>query len=127
MAGDSINLYRNRDANDTTNVVEAWTGAYTLPSVDTLEWDNPGYVFTCWNDQQDGSGTEYAPGDHPPAHFMYAQWTEETYPAGYLDGAGLHRVWNKVKALVPTTTSQLTNDSGYITLNDLPIWDGGVT
>ena len=28
---------------------------------------------------------------------------------------------------IPSTTSQLTNDSGYITLADLPIWDGGVS
>lgn len=29
--------------------------------------------------------------------------------------------------IVPTTTSQLTNDSGFITLADLPIWNGGVS
>lgn len=27
---------------------------------------------------------------------------------------------------IPSSTSQLQNDSGFITLNDLPIWDGGV-
>lgn len=33
----------------------------------------------------------------------------------YLDETGLAKVWNKVKALVPTRTSQLTNDSGFLT------------
>ena len=31
-----------------------------------------------------------------------------------------------VTVTVPTSTSQLTNDSGYITLADLPIYNGGV-
>lgn len=33
----------------------------------------------------------------------------------YLDETGLQRVWNKVKALIPTRTSELTNDSGFLT------------
>lgn len=35
------------------------------------------------------------------------------------------RFWTN--ADVPTKTSDLTNDSGFITLSDLPIWDGSVT
>lgn len=31
------------------------------------------------------------------------------------------------KSEVPQNTSDLTNDSGYITLADLPIWDGSIT
>lgn len=33
----------------------------------------------------------------------------------FLDETGLARVWNKVKALIPTKTSELTNDSGFLT------------
>lgn len=32
----------------------------------------------------------------------------------YLDKTGLRYLWNKIKVLIPTKTSQLTNDSGYI-------------
>jgi len=42
----------------------------------------------------------------------------------YLDNNGLLYFWQKIKALVtgsvPTKTSQLTNDSGYITSADVP-------
>lgn len=31
------------------------------------------------------------------------------------------------KPTIPTKTSDLTNDSGFITLGDLPIYDGGVS
>jgi len=37
-----------------------------------------------------------------------------------LDENGLLYVWGKIKALVPTRTSQLTNDSNFITLSDVP-------
>lgn len=33
----------------------------------------------------------------------------------FLDKTGLGQVWAKIKALIPTKTSELTNDSGYIT------------
>ena len=36
-----------------------------------------------------------------------------------LDENGLLYLWGKVKALVPTKTSQLTNDSGYIKASDV--------
>lgn len=61
----------------------------------------------------------------------------------YLDKTGLGLVWNKIKGLIPTKVSDLTNDSGYITsypsnvsaftndagyitLSDLPIYNGEV-
>ena len=34
---------------------------------------------------------------------------------------------NVVKNAIPKKVSDLTNDLGFITLADLPIWDGGVT
>lgn len=126
MAGTMVPLYRNYDAEDNTNDTSQISN-HPLLDPASLGWAKPDYVFSEWNSQRDGSGTGYAIGDEAPEHELYAQWAEPSYPAGYLDGAGLHRVWGKVKALIPTTTSQLTNDSGYITLNDLPIWDGGVT
>lgn len=36
----------------------------------------------------------------------------------YLDATGLTSVWAKVKGIVPTKTSDLTNDSGFITTDD---------
>lgn len=38
----------------------------------------------------------------------------------FLDKTGLGLVWAKIKALVPTKTSDLTNDSGYITSSSVP-------
>lgn len=33
----------------------------------------------------------------------------------YLDKAGVGNLWNKIKGIVPTKVSDLTNDSGYVT------------
>lgn len=33
----------------------------------------------------------------------------------FLDATGLARLWAAIKAIVPTKTSDLTNDSGFIT------------
>lgn len=33
----------------------------------------------------------------------------------YLDKAGLTTLWSKIKDAIPTKTSDLTNDSGFIT------------
>ena len=38
----------------------------------------------------------------------------------FLDKTGLGLVWQKVKALIPTKTSDLTNDSGFITSASVP-------
>lgn len=38
----------------------------------------------------------------------------------WLDENGLLYLWGKIKALIPTKTSKLTNDSGYITIDDVP-------
>lgn len=40
--------------------------------------------------------------------------------AKYLDENGLLYLWGKIKAILPTKTSQLTNDSGFITTADIP-------
>lgn len=45
------------------------------------------------------------------------------HPVFYHDGTGL-RIWTG--RAIPTKTSDLTNDSGFITLADLPIYDGTV-
>ena len=66
----------------------------------------------------------------------------------YLDNNGLSYFWEKIKTLVsakytkpsggipasdiasgviPSKTSDLTNDSGYLTLSTLPKYDGSVT
>ena len=37
-----------------------------------------------------------------------------------LDENGVLYLWGKIKALIPSKTSQLTNDSGYITSSDIP-------
>ncbi len=38
----------------------------------------------------------------------------------FLDDNGLLYLWGKIKALIPKKTSELTNDSGYITAQDVP-------
>ena len=38
----------------------------------------------------------------------------------YLDFAGLQRLVNKIKELIPTRTSELDNDNGFITIEDIP-------
>lgn len=40
--------------------------------------------------------------------------------AKFLDSNGLIYLWSKIKAIVPTKTSDLTNDSGYITVEQVP-------
>lgn len=44
-----------------------------------------------------------------------------------INKALLSRFLAKVKALIPTKVSDLTNDAGYLTLDDLPVYDGSVT
>lgn len=51
----------------------------------TLSWyHRNGHTFTGWNDQADGQGTDYAPGDSlamPGAHvILYAKWEENLAP-----------------------------------------------
>lgn len=36
----------------------------------------------------------------------------------FLDKTGLGQVWGKIKALIPTKTSDLTNDSGFVTTDE---------
>lgn len=40
--------------------------------------------------------------------------------AKFLDQTGLAYFWGKLKALIPTKTSELTNDSGYLTSPNIP-------
>lgn len=40
--------------------------------------------------------------------------------AKYLDSNGLLYLWSKIKSIIPKKTSELTNDSGYITSADVP-------
>lgn len=44
--------------------------------------------------------------------------------AQFLDKTGLNYFWAKIKALIPTKTSQLTNDSGYITSAPVTVVNG---
>ena len=46
---------------------------------------------------------------------------------GFVPNArGVAKAIDSAKALIPTKTSDLTNDSGYLTLADLPLYNGGV-
>lgn len=38
----------------------------------------------------------------------------------FLDENGLLYLWSKIKAAIPTKTSDITNNSGFITINDVP-------
>ncbi|MCD7947999.1 MAG: InlB B-repeat-containing protein [Oscillospiraceae bacterium] len=52
--------------------------AYTILSPEATVISRPGYVFTGWNTQPDGSGTMYQPGDTVTITgnlTLYAQWT----------------------------------------------------
>ena len=40
--------------------------------------------------------------------------------SSYLDKTGLTHLWEKIKAKIPTKTSDLTNDSGYLTSPNIP-------
>lgn len=40
--------------------------------------------------------------------------------AKFLDSNGVIYLWSKIKAVLPTKTSDLTNDSGFITTSDIP-------
>ena len=40
-------------------------------------------------------------------------------PNSYLDKTGLTRLWEKIKDIIPTKTSDLTNDSDYLTSSDV--------
>lgn len=44
--------------------------------------------------------------------------------ASYLDKTGLNTLWTKIKSIVPTKTSDLQNDSGYLTEGLKIIVDG---
>lgn len=44
----------------------------------------------------------------------------------YLDHSGLTYLWSKLKALIPSKTSDLTNDAGFLTIATLPVYDGSV-
>ena len=40
--------------------------------------------------------------------------------SSYLDNSGLEHLWERIKGLIPTKTSQLNNDSNYITAGNIP-------
>ena len=42
----------------------------------------------------------------------------------YASITAITELWAKIKALIPTKTSDLTNDSGYLTLSTFPIYNG---
>lgn len=44
----------------------------------------------------------------------------------FADGVGLNTVKTAIEGTIPHDTSELTNGAGFITLSDLPIYDGGV-
>ena len=43
------------------------------------------------------------------------------------DGVAMNNVKQTIEAEIPTAVSELTNDSGYLTLATLPIYSGGVS
>ena len=45
----------------------------------------------------------------------------------FADGIGLNAVKTAIEATIPHDTSELTNGAGYITISDLPIYNGGVS
>lgn len=49
------------------------------------------------------------------------------HPVYYFADGAIREWTNAPSVTVPTKTSDLTNDSGFITLADLPIYNGGVS
>ena len=45
----------------------------------------------------------------------------------FADGVGLNAVKTAIEATIPHDTSELTNGAGFITISDLPIYNGGVS
>lgn len=86
-----------------------------------------------WQDPQGSGGTDdYTALTNKPAingHTLEGDQTAAqlglySKPAGGIPASDLAP---GVIPSVPTAVSQLTNDSGYLTLDTLPIYDGGVT
>lgn len=44
----------------------------------------------------------------------------------FADGAGLNTVKSAIELTIPHDTSELTNGAGFLTISDLPIYNGGV-
>lgn len=44
----------------------------------------------------------------------------------FADGVGLNTVKTVIEGTIPHDTSELTNGAGFLTISDLPIYDGGV-
>lgn len=45
----------------------------------------------------------------------------------FADGAGLNTVKTVIEGTIPHDTSELTNGAGFLTISDLPIYNGGVS
>lgn len=45
----------------------------------------------------------------------------------FADGPAMSAVRNELIGMIPTKTTDLTNDSGFLTLSTLPIYNGGVS
>ena len=45
----------------------------------------------------------------------------------FADGVGLSTVKSAIELIIPHDTSELTNGAGFITISDLPIYNGGVS
>ena len=82
---------------------------------------NPGYTFTGWNTQADGSGTDYDAGETIDALnadlTLYAQWSrnaDEVYIKVYLDGVDNDVTAQYATYLSGLTTTGTTAGSGSI-------------
>lgn len=79
--------YHSNFATDKTDMTAAMpnNSTITLPGYTDLDLpENPGYTFTGWNTQADGSGTKYMPGNKvlvdtmAPGNHLYAIWEKGT-------------------------------------------------
>ena len=107
-----------------TSAASSWNAG----SVVTLTYDGSYWQMHDWNNTTYSamSEAEAKAGTATSAKTITAQRlkqaVEEHAPVTSVNGST-----GAVVVTVPAKTSELQNDSGYITLNDLPIYNGGVS
>lgn len=78
----TVEFFANADSYDGSvpTTISGWSGEeWEVPSAGTLSRN--GYIFDCWSDSADGSGTKYAVGSIQvltKSLILYAQWKQTT-------------------------------------------------
>ena len=100
----------------------------------TVHFQRPGYTFTGWNTEPDGSGTAYPPDSSivltAPVTTLYAQWQRDSYTLSVYkedleNGAPLRdaafTLYQQKGNIFASVQSLKTGDDGHITFQDLEV------